>query len=136
MRGWFPIDFISVFPFDIFGESEVQGQHESKARSQSASKLFRLARLPRLIKLIDISRFKKLSSSLMSSNSSRDEQIVAQYMILNVYKIFRLIIIAIITTYFLGCSWFWYCTQYNHLTDRPNFIGFNDIGGEDVNEKR
>jgi hypothetical protein len=44
-KGWFIIDFVSVFPFQHFIP---QGQ---------ITKLFRLARLPRLIKLIDISRF-------------------------------------------------------------------------------
>ena len=48
--GWFPIDLISIFPFQhiSFGsgsESSVQ-----------ATKLVRLARLPRLFKLMDISR--------------------------------------------------------------------------------
>lgn len=44
-KGWFIIDFVSVFPFQQFIP---QGQ---------ITKLFRLARLPRLIKLIDISKF-------------------------------------------------------------------------------
>ena len=39
-------------------------------------------------------------------NSSRDERIVAQYMLMYAYKIFRLIIIAVIITYFIGCFWF------------------------------
>ena len=45
-KGWFLVDFVSVFPFQIVfgGEGEM-------------TKLFRLFRLPRLIKLIDISRF-------------------------------------------------------------------------------
>ena len=75
------------------------------------TKLFRLARLPRLIKLIDITRFNKLLKSLMQ-NSSRDEKIVAQYMLLYIYKIFRLIVIAIIITYFIGCFW-WYMGESN-----------------------
>ena len=45
-HGWFFVDFISVFPFQILFRS--QGEK---------TKLFRLFRLPRLIKLIDISRF-------------------------------------------------------------------------------
>ena len=40
------------------------------------------------------------------SNSSSDEKIVAQYMLLYFYKIFRLIIIAVIITYFIGCGWY------------------------------
>lgn len=63
-KGWFVIDFVSVFPFEhIFP-------------SGSMTKLLRLFRMPRLIKLIDISKFQKVLKSLMS-NQSRDEKIVA-----------------------------------------------------------
>ena len=47
-KGWFFIDAISVFPFQLFTESG------------GLTKLFRLFRLPRLIKLIDISRVSNL----------------------------------------------------------------------------
>jgi len=81
------------------------------SKGGQVTKLLRLFRLPRLIKLLDISRFNKLLKSLMS-NSSRDEKIVAQYMMLYVYKIFRLIIIAVIITYFIGCFWYYFCNMY------------------------
>ena len=55
--GWFLVDFVSIFPFDMLMSSGV------------ATKLFRLARLPRLIKLLDISRFSKLLKSFQSKNS-------------------------------------------------------------------
>ena len=46
------IDFVSIFPFDaIFDETG------------GFTKLFRLARLPRLIKLIDVGRFKSILKS-------------------------------------------------------------------------
>ena len=44
-RGWFFVDFFSVFPFQLIMDAG------------NATKLLRLLRLPRLIKLIDISRF-------------------------------------------------------------------------------
>ena len=44
-KGWFIIDFVSVFPFEeIFPSGAI-------------TKLFRLFRLPRLIKLIDMDKF-------------------------------------------------------------------------------
>lgn len=64
------------------------------------------------------------------SNQSRDEKIVAQYMMLYVYKIFRLIIIAIIITYFIGCIWFMFCTIYND-TEPNSFIKKNKLDEED-----
>ena len=52
---WFPIDFISVFPFEILlPEGSSTG---------GLTKLFRLFRMPRLIKLIDVNRFKKILKS-------------------------------------------------------------------------
>ena len=46
IRGWFIVDFISVFPFQFIFSKNVL-----------LAKLVRLIRLPRLVKLIDISRF-------------------------------------------------------------------------------
>lgn len=63
MKGWFWVDSISVFPFEIlFSTGQV-------------TKLLRLARLPRMIKLIDISKFKKVAQSFQNTQS-RDEKIV------------------------------------------------------------
>lgn len=107
-HGWFVIDFISVFPFGQLLQSE-----------SDITKLFRLFRLPRLIKLIDISRFNKLLKSLMS-NSSRDERIMQHYFLLYVYKIFRLIIIAIIITYFIGCCWWYFCESQRSEDPKEN----------------
>jgi hypothetical protein len=51
LKGWFFVDFVSIFPFDVIFSTGV------------VTKLVRLARLPRLIKLIDISRFSKILKS-------------------------------------------------------------------------
>ena len=63
LYGWFPIDIVSVFPFNEF------------MNSGSLTKLFRLCRMPRLIKLIDISRFKTLLKKL-EGDQSDDETII------------------------------------------------------------
>ena len=63
-KGWFFVDFVSVFPFELFF---TQG---------NLTKLVRLMRLPRLNKLIDISRFSQLIKSLMANSSNNDEKIV------------------------------------------------------------
>jgi len=116
-RGWFLVDFVSVFPFKLL-----------MSQNGELTKLLRLFRLPRLIKLIDISRFHKLLKSLMS-NSSGDEKIVRQYMLLYVYKILRLIIIAIIITYFIGCFWWYLCNS--GLNEGNNFIKYNELDDKD-----
>ena len=97
------------------------------------TKLFRLFRLPRLIRLIDISRFNQMMKSFFE-NSSRDEKIIAQYMLMYAYKIFRLVIIAIIITYFIGCFWYFISNQANLSDDNDNgrtFIKFFNLDEED-----
>lgn len=47
-KGWFFIDFVSTFPWEMF------------LAGGKFTKLLRLLRLPRMIKLIDISRMNKL----------------------------------------------------------------------------
>ena len=54
---WFPIDFLSVFPFDMM---------MSKG---TITKLLRLLRLPRLFKILDVSRFKVLIRTFQAKNS-------------------------------------------------------------------
>ena len=107
LYGWFFIDFVSIFPFDMLMSSGV------------ATKLFRLARLPRLIKLLDISRFSKLLKSFQNKNSD-DQTIVQQYFILYIYNIVRLIIIAIMITYFIGCFLYFMSHELNPKEDREN----------------
>jgi hypothetical protein len=64
VKGWFFVDFISIFPFDMMFSTGV------------VTKLVRLARLPRLIKLIDISRFSKILKSFEKDGGGDDQWIV------------------------------------------------------------
>lgn len=67
-HGWFFVDFVSVFPFNLF------------FKNAQVTKLMRLFRMPRLVKLLDVDRFQKVFNSLTSSSSgSRDDKIIAQY---------------------------------------------------------
>lgn len=114
-KGWFFIDFISVFPFvSIFKNNAL------------LTKLFRLFRLPRLTKLINTSRVNQLLKSFLE-NSSRDERIVAQHIVMYCYKIFRLIIIAIIITYFLGCFWYFISEEFNDKDNDHTFVKTFDL---------
>ena len=51
--GWFSIDAVSIFPFNIFTDGP----------QSRATKLFRLARMPRLGKLLDTNKISKLLRS-------------------------------------------------------------------------
>lgn len=54
--GWFSIDFLSIFPFHAMVDSGV------------FTKLIRLLRMPRLIKLLDVERFKSIIKSFESES--------------------------------------------------------------------
>lgn len=93
---WFIIDFLSLFPFEVFmGDS----------KDSTTFKLLRLLRMPRLSKLIDTGRVKKILKAFQG-DTSNDKAIVKANLSLYVYRVVRLIIIALVITFFLGCLWF------------------------------
>jgi hypothetical protein len=110
LKGNFFIDFIAIFPFVAIFKSNAL-----------LTKLFRLFRLPRLTKLISTGRVNQLFKSFFE-NSSRDDKIVAQHIIMYWYKIFRLIIIAIIITYFLGWFWYFISDEFNSSDTNKTFV--------------
>ena len=116
LGGWFTIDFISVFPFYLFIPTGVM------------TKLFRLARLPRLLKLLDVNRFNKVLQSF-SQDSNIDDILHLSY-IQFLYAMIRLILMALIITYFLGCINFFISDTFNSETDvqsRSTFLTFHGI---------
>lgn len=65
IKGWFFIDFISVFPFYLMFP-----------QAGKTTKLFRLFRLPRLLQLFSIQKVSGMLKSLMKSNNQGDQKIV------------------------------------------------------------
>lgn len=120
ITGWFIIDFLSVFPFDLM------------MSHGPVVKLFRLFRLPRLLKLLDVNKF---SSILKSANKDKTDTqtIIKQYQILFVYNLFRLIIIACFITYGSGCLFYFMSEKLNYVEDLESgntFVlshGFEDL---------
>jgi hypothetical protein len=55
IKGWFIIDLVSIFPFQLFLKDPSQAQN---------LKLARLCRMPRLAKLLEESRFKSILKAL------------------------------------------------------------------------
>lgn len=102
---WFLIDFLAVFPFQFFFKSDDFGQ----------VKLIRIARLPKFIRILDVSKFDHLLEVILE-NTSRQEKMNILYASKYVYKVIRLIIIAVTLTYFLGCFWY-YITFKNFFGD-------------------
>ena len=94
------IDFVSIFPFGMFFNTGV------------VTKLFRLCRLPRLVKLIDPSRFKKILKATQDGDPD-DSQIEQEYFTMYVYNLFRLFIISVGITYFIGCIVYFISNEFN-----------------------
>lgn len=109
--GWLCIDAVSIFPFKY-----VLSLFNADSDNAQGLKLIRLARMPRMGKLIDINRIKNVLKSL-GGNNNNDEEIVKQYQILYLYKLIRMIIIAFIITYFLGCIWYFISENFNTAED-------------------
>ena len=75
------------------------------------------------MKLIDVSRFTKVIKSILET-MQREDRIVAQFMLLYVFRIFRLVIIAFFITYFIGCFWYLISDNLNSAYDVKNKLTF------------
>lgn len=111
------LDFIATFPFDqLFGGGVY-------------ARLIRLARLSKLVKILDTGRIKRLVKSYFDQ-STRADRLQAQYIFMYSYKIFRLIIIVFMITYFIACFWWFIVSNINSTEDiqnRATFITSNDL---------
>jgi len=65
LKGWFVIDFISIFPFQVLSSSN--------SRHSQVFKLFRLPRMLRMIKLLDINNVKRLLKSFQGEISNANQ---------------------------------------------------------------
>ena len=83
------------------------------------TRLIRLTRLSKLIAIFDISRFNRIIKSYYE-NSTRADRLQSQYAAMFVYRIFRLIIIAFMITYFVGCCWWFLVRNINSSEDWKN----------------
>ena len=67
-------------------------------------------------------------------NSSRDERIFTQHVVMYCNKLIRLIIIAVIITYFLGWFWYFVSDTYNDSNSSRTFVKV--FGLDNKNNKR
>lgn len=102
---------MATIPFEMFGEGEGSGA--------SVTKLLRLTRLTRLWALMDQSKMNRILKQAFE-NSQRQDRIVAQYILMYSFKIIRLIIIAIIITFTVGCVWYLWVSTQNTAEDIAN----------------
>lgn len=91
-KGAFVLDLLGTIPYRYMTDSrQVQ--------------LLRLFRLYRVTEVLDVSRFKKLIKSFFD-NATFKEKIKVQFILIYMFKIFRLFSFALMLTYFGGCLWY------------------------------
>ena len=81
-------------------------------------KLFRLVRIKRIFTLLEMNRVNKLVETLFS-NQTRSKKVVFSLIMKNIYSVFRLILLTVIITYFIGCFFYLWAglfTDSKHLT--------------------
>ena len=119
LASWFVVDFVSVFPFQTFLSGGVM------------LKLVRLARMPRLLKLLDPERFKKVVRSFENEEADIEAVLRRDYIIF-FYNIFRLCTILVLLTYGFGCINFFVSEEGN--TDEAKKLGATFILYNGLNE--
>jgi len=68
----------------------------------SLFKFLRLARIPRIMKILDAKNFNMMVDCLLSNMSSA-KKVTMQSMLKNVYKVVRLVLLTVMVTYVGGC---------------------------------
>lgn len=120
-KGWFIIDFASIIPFEFF------------SHNVSLIKLIRLIRLPKLIEMMDISIFDKLIESLFSGG--KNDKLIIMFNLRYMYKIIRLMVMAIVITYFVGCFWYLFCSKIWDGQSTSSFISVFNLNNKSPYEK-
>lgn len=87
-------------------------------------KLVRLVRIKRIFTLFEMNRINKLVETLFS-NQTRSKKVVFSLIMKNIYSVFRLILLTVIITYFIGC--FFYLVSGLFKDQEPNFIGYYEL---------
>lgn len=84
-------------------------------------RLLRIFRLKDTLKLLDISKLNKYAE-LLFSNNTRDQTVIISFLLVNIYRVFKLILTAILITYFLGCLWYFLSDKFNPEDEYPTFV--------------
>ena len=112
IKKWFIIDLLSIIPFELFISSS-EGYLKY-------FKMIRFLRLPKFIQTIDVKRFDNLATSFLTKGESENasKRLMVIFNIRYFFKIVRLMIMASILAYVLGCVWYLICLNiFNHRFD-------------------
>jgi len=89
-------------------------------------KLVRLVRIKRIFTLLEMNRINKLVETLFA-NQTRSKKVVFSLIMKNIYSVFRLILLTVIITYFIGCFFYLWSGLFRDEDDQKNFIDTYDL---------
>jgi hypothetical protein len=117
LKSWFPIDFMSSLPYDLFADSL------SGLSGLRAAKFFKMYRLIRLAKLSKLMKSKALLEAL-------EDWVIAHRQNLRVGKMFLL---TFIVTHFNACAWAFVGRMSKNCNRKGWYCSYGDMGddGED-----
>ncbi len=113
----FYIDVIATLPYHYFSKDGLE-----------LFKLLRLFRLHRLLALLDLGKMNKILR-LFFEGSKRRDKVMGQYLLIYLYKLFKLILQAILITYFAGCLWYLYVVNIATTEEWDNQVTFIHVFG-------
>jgi hypothetical protein len=103
LSGWFLIDLVATFPFQLVLKSNNNGGEEGSSNA-GLNKLARLARLPRLYKLVKLLRFFKLIKA-MKFNKKLQRFLTRYRHEQSKIRLIQLLIFGIYLMHLFSCFW-------------------------------
>ena len=94
-----------LYLFNYFAETPCVHDPDGGTQYGVILKLFRLVRIKRIFTLLEMNRVNKLVESIFS-NQTRSKKVVFSLIMKNIYSVFRLILLTVIITYFIGCIFY------------------------------
>lgn len=108
-----------LYLFNYFAHTPCKHEPDGGSQYSVILKLFRLVRIKRIFTLLEMNRVNKLVESIFS-NQTRSKKVVFSLIMKNIYSVFRLILLTVIITYFIGCIFYLWSGLFKNQTD--NFI--------------
>ena len=137
----FVIDFLATFPFFLLNLDDEKGsgsENESKSSALFKGlflKLLRLARLPRLMRVVDMEKFSAICDCFFSGKA-RGKKVIFQNFLKNIFRVIKLALTTVFVTYLIGC--FFYMISDLQRTDftyeGPTFVWKYFLTDSDDNE--
>jgi len=80
-----------------------------------------MTRIPKILNLVEEKRFDRIVETIVS-RLSNEKKIMYRRSIGQLFAVMRLMLLTIIITFFVGCSFYFIAALEWNLTSEPNFI--------------